>query len=93
MSVITKSQYIYSERKNNVFRQGDVIDFYIPPSNAVLNTQDTYLVFNIKLTGKQLKACVSQRAGIYALFRSVTTSAGDDLVSSKRSITMHSYKH
>ena len=77
MSVITKANYIYSERKNNVYRQGDVIDFYIPPSNAILNTQDTYLVFNIKLTGQQYKACVSQRAGIYSLFRAVTISAGD----------------
>ena len=54
-----------------------MIDFYIPPSNAILNTQDTYLVFNIKLTGQQYKACVSQRAGIYSLFRAVTISAGD----------------
>ena len=77
MSVVTKANYIYSERKNNVYRQGDVIDFYIPPSNAILNTQDTYLVFNIKLTGSQYKACVSQRAGIYSLFRAVTISAGD----------------
>ena len=77
MSVVTKANYIYSERKNNVYRQGDVIDFYIPPSNAILNTQDTYLVFNIKLTGAQYKACVSQRAGIYSLFRAVTISAGD----------------
>ena len=71
MSVITKSSYIYTERKNNVYGQGDVIDFYIPPSNAILNTQDTYMVFNIKLTGSQYKACVSQRAGIYSLFRSI----------------------
>ena len=77
MSVVTKANYIYSERKNNVYRQGDVIDFYIPPSNAIINTQDTYLVFNIKLTGQQYKACVSQRAGIYSLFRAVTISAGD----------------
>ena len=77
MSVVTKANYIYTERKNNVYGEGDVIDFYIPPSNAILNTQDTYLVFNIKLTGKQYKACVSQRAGIYSLFRAVTISAGD----------------
>ena len=43
MSVVTKANYIYTERKNNVYGEGDVIDFYIPPFNAILNTQDTYL--------------------------------------------------
>ena len=75
MSVVTKANY--TERKNNVYGEGDVIDFYIPPSNAIINTQDTYMVLNIKLTGKQYKACVSQRAGIYSLFRAVTISAGE----------------
>ena len=77
MSVITQSKYIYSERKSNVYKEGDQIDFYIPPSNALINTQDTYLVFNIKITGSQYKACVSERAGVYSLLRSVTISTGD----------------
>ena len=77
MSVITQSKYIYSERKSNVYKEGDQIDFYFPPNNALINTQDTYLVFNIKVTGSQYKACVSEKAGVYSLLRSVTISTGD----------------
>ena len=77
MSVITQSKYIYSERKSNVYKEGDQIDFLIPDNNALINTQDTYLVFNIKITGTQYKACVSEKAGVYSLLRSVTISTGD----------------
>ena len=81
MSVITKSSYIYSERKNNVYKcnsgGGDTVNFYIPESLAVINTKNTYLVFNIKMTGTQYKACVSQKAGIYSLIRSMQISSGD----------------
>ena len=81
MSVICKSSYIYSERKNNVYKcdsgGGDTINFYIPESLAVINTKSTYLVFNLKMTGTQYKACVSQKAGVYSLIRSMQISSGD----------------
>ena len=81
MSVICKSSYIYSERKNNVYKcdsgGGDTINFYIPESLAVINTKNTYLVFNLKMTGTQYKACVSQKAGVYSLIRSMQISSGD----------------
>ena len=77
MSVQTKSQYVYSERKNNVYKPEDTINFYLPPSLALINTKNTYFVFNIKMTGTQYKACVSQKAGIYSLIRSVQITTGD----------------
>jgi len=81
MSVICKSSYIYSERKNNVYKcnsgGGDTINFYIPESLAVINTKNTYLVFNLTMTGTQYKACVSQKAGVYSLIRSMQISSGD----------------
>ena len=73
----TKSQLIYSDRKNNVYRQEDTINFYIPPSFKLLNTLNTYLVFNVKMTGKQYKACLSEKAGIYSIIRSVQITTGD----------------
>ena len=77
MSVQTKSQYVYSERKNNVYKPEDTINFYLPPSLALINTKNSYFVFNIKMTGTQYKACVSQKAGIYSLIRSVQITTGD----------------
>ena len=77
MSVITGSQYVYSERKNNVYKPQDTINFYIPPSISLINTKNTYMVFDLKMTGLQYKAAVSQKAGIYSLFRSITISTGD----------------
>ena len=77
MSVITRSQYVYSERKNNVYKPQDTINFYIPPSISLINTKNTYMVFDLKMTGLQYKAAVSQKAGIYSLFRSITISTGD----------------
>ena len=77
MSIQTKSQYVYSERKNNVYKPEDTINFYLPPSLALINTKNSYFVFNIKMTGKQWKACVSQKAGIYSLIRSVQITTGD----------------
>ena len=78
MSVITKSQYVYSERKNNVYKPQDTINFYLPGDTLpLINTKNTYLVFNLKMTGLQYKAAVSQKAGIYSLFRSITISTGD----------------
>ena len=74
MSVITRSQYVYSERKNNVYKPQDTINFYIPPSISLINTKNTYMVFDLKMTGLQYKAAVSQKAGIYSLFRSITIS-------------------
>jgi len=71
MSVVTKETIIYTERKNYTYQSEDEIQIYIPPSVALLNTKDCYLIANLKVTGK-LKACVSERAGAYALFRSVT---------------------
>ena len=35
------------------------------------------MVFDLKMTGLQYKAAVSQKAGIYSLFRSITISTGD----------------
>jgi len=35
------------------------------------------MVFNVKLTGKQFKGCLSSDAGVYSLFRSVTITSGD----------------
>ena len=75
--VICKNSYIYSQRKNATYKSESVIEFYIPPSMAILNTKNTYLVFNVQLTGNQYKGAVSQKAGIYSLFRSVTVSTGD----------------
>tara|TARA_Y100000114_G_scaffold88930_1_gene82439 strand:+ start:8167 stop:9789 length:1623 start_codon:yes stop_codon:yes gene_type:complete len=76
MSVVTKETIIYTERKNYTYQSEDEIQIYIPPSVALLNTKDCYLIANLKVTGK-LKACVSERAGAYALFRSVTIMSGD----------------
>jgi hypothetical protein len=75
--VLTKSSYIYSERKNNVYHPEDTINIYLPPSLALINTQNTYLQFFIKMTGTQFKGCVSETAGIYSLIRSITVSTGD----------------
>ena len=89
-----------SERKNNVHRQGDVIDFSIPPSNAVLNTtprtHTSYSILNLQLTNllENNSRHVSQ-----SVPESIPCSAPlqfpqeMDLVCSKHWITMHSYKH
>ena len=77
MSVITKSTLVYSDRKNNVYKPADTINFYLPPSLSIVNTKNTYLVFNLKMTGTQWKAAVSQKAGVYGLVRSIQVSSGD----------------
>lgn len=77
MNTVTRSSYVYSQRKNNTYHPGDVIEFYITPSNSFINTQNTHLVFNVKLTGNQYKGCLSSDAGVYSLFRNVTISTGD----------------
>ena len=77
MSVITKSTLVYSDRKNNVYKPADTINFYLPPSLSIVNTKNTYLVLNLKMTGTQWKAAVSQKAGVYGLIRSIQVSSGD----------------
>ena len=75
--IVVKSTLVYSDRKNNVCKPADTINFYLPPSLSLINTKNIYLVFNMKLTGKQFKGAVSQKAGIYSLFRSIQISSGD----------------
>ena len=75
--IVVKSTLVYSDPKNNVYKPADTINFYLPPSLSLINTKNTYLVFNMKLTGKQFKGAVSQKAGIYSLFRSIQISSGD----------------
>ena len=77
MSVITKSTLVYSDRKNNVYKPADTINFYLSPSLSIINTKNTYLVFYLKMTGQQWKAAVSQKADIYGLIRSIQISSGD----------------
>jgi len=33
MSAVTKVTYVYTDRKHNVYGEGDVLDSYIRPSN------------------------------------------------------------
>ncbi len=76
MSVVTKETIIYTERKNYTYKSEDEIQIYIPPSIALLNTKDVYILANLRIPGK-VKACPSLRAGAYSLFRSVTVMSGD----------------
>lgn len=75
-NIRTQNTEVYTDRKNNIYKNSDEINFYIPPTFKFLNPKDLYMIANLKLTGN-LKTCVSDRAGAYSLFRSVQTSSGD----------------
>jgi len=75
-NIVTQNTVIYTDRKNNIYKDSDEINFYIPPTFQVLNPKDLYIIANLKLSGN-LKQCVSERAGAYSLWRSVQISSGD----------------
>lgn len=74
--IVTKETLIYTERKNNDYKSQDQINIYIPPSVAIINTKDLYIIANLKMEGL-LKCCPGGRAGAYSLIRSIQISSGD----------------
>ena len=76
MTTVTNN-FLYSQRKNNLYSAGDTIDFYIPETMAIINPKETHLIFNLRMKGSQFKACPNGLIGANALFRNVTISNGD----------------
>lgn len=75
-NVVTKNQYVYSQRKNATYKKESVIEFFIPPSIMLENPKQIYLVMDVKLTGKQYKGALCSSAGAYSLFRTITIDDG-----------------
>ena len=75
-NLVTKNQFIYSDRKNTEYKSEEVINVFIPPNMAMLNTKEVFMVFDIKLTSSQYKGCLCPSAGAYSLFRNIQIMDG-----------------
>ena len=75
-SVVTNTSYVYTLRKNAVYGPSDVIQFYIPQTHAWVNNKETFLVFNLQMTGNQYKCAVNEDAGVDSLIRQITVTDG-----------------
>ena len=49
-NLVTKNQFIYSDRKNTEYKSEEVINVFVPPNLAMVNTKEVFMVFDIKLS-------------------------------------------
>jgi hypothetical protein len=75
-NLVTKNQFIYSDRKNTEYKSEEVINVFIPPNMAMVNTKEVFMVFDVKLSSSQYKGCLCPSAGAYSLFRNIQIMDG-----------------
>ena len=75
-NLVTKNQFIYSDRKNTEYKAEEVINVFIPPNMAMVNTKEVFMVFDVKLSSSQYKGCLCPSAGAYSLFRAIQIMDG-----------------
>ena len=75
-NLTTKNQFVYSDRKNTNYKAEEVINVFIPPTMAMVNTKEVFMVFDILLDSSQYKGCLCPSAGAYSLFRTITIMDG-----------------
>ncbi len=73
--LVVKQSIVYNTRQGATFGPQDVVEIYIPPSFALLDTKNTYLGLRLKMKGN-LKRAPSNLAGAHALFRDMTIYDG-----------------
>jgi hypothetical protein len=71
-----KNQFVYSDLKNTNYKAEEVINIFIPPIMAMVNTKEVFMVFDILLDSSQYKGCLCPSAGAYSLFRTITIMDG-----------------
>lgn len=74
------TKYVYTERKNNVYVAGDVIEWNLSPVDPFINTKELYIAMEVQLQSTQYKLSPSAMAGLSGLIRVLTVSAGDGTV-------------
>ncbi len=57
-NLTTKNQFVYSDRKNTNYKAEEVINVFIPPTMAMVNTKEVFMVFDILLESSQYKGCL-----------------------------------
>ena len=62
---------MYPLSQGSEFKAEDVIEIYLPPSLQLLNTQNSYLLFDLQLKSNHTKISLSERAGCGALFSEI----------------------
>jgi len=75
-NLVTKNQFIYSDRKNTEYKSEEVINVFAPPNMAMVNTKEVFMVFDVKLSSSQYKGCLCPSAGAYSLFRNIQIMDG-----------------
>jgi hypothetical protein len=75
-NLVTKNQFIYSDRKNTEYKSEEVINVFVPPNMAMVNTKEVFMVFDVKLSSSQYKGCLCPSAGAYSLFRNIQIMDG-----------------
>ncbi len=63
--LVTKNQFIYSDRKNTEYKSEEETNVFIPPNMAMVNTKEVFMVFDVKLSSSQYKGCLCPSAGAY----------------------------
>ena len=78
MSNQTSSVKIYEER-NTTYGLGQELRFYIPPNVLMMNTQETYLKFNLRVSTNLFNQyALNHQIGAEALIKELSIFSGDE---------------